>query len=144
MGHHKGSGRQNSNGVDLNRAFPSWDDLSLTKEEMMLKSEPEVAAVIDWVFSQPFVLSANFHDGAVVASYPYDDSNKGSGKMVYQLPIVHICIYNFPKITVDVFSSMIRKRPVRYLVPGRQNSNWPLRDAVLHENCFKKSYIFCI
>ena len=105
MGHHKGSGRQNSNGVDLNRAFPSWDDLSLTKEEMMLKSEPEVAAVIDWVFSQPFVLSANFHDGAVVASYPYDDSNKGSGKMVYQLPI-------FVKLYLSLlsFSFFISKR----------------------------------
>jgi len=75
LGHHVGSGRHNGNLVDLNRAFPSWDDLSETKEELMNKSEPEVAAVIDWVFSQPFVLSANFHDGAVVANYPWDDSH---------------------------------------------------------------------
>ena len=39
---------------------------------MMARSEPEVAAVIAWVLSQPFVLSANFHDGAVVVNYPYD------------------------------------------------------------------------
>jgi len=75
LGHQVGSGRHNGNYVDLNRAFPSWDDLSLTKEELMKKSEPEVAAVIDWIFSQPFVLSANFHDGAVVANYPWDDSH---------------------------------------------------------------------
>ena len=39
----------------------------------MARSEPEVAAVIEWVLSNPFVLSANFHDGALVANYPYDD-----------------------------------------------------------------------
>ena len=39
----------------------------------MARSEPEVAAVVDWVLSNPFVLSANFHDGALVANYPYDD-----------------------------------------------------------------------
>lgn len=75
LGHHPGSGRHNGNMVDLNRAFPSWDNLSETKEELMEKSEPEVAAIIDWIFSQPFVLSANFHDGAVVANYPFDDSH---------------------------------------------------------------------
>eukprot|EP00090_Calanus_glacialis_P031812 TRINITY_DN52848_c0_g1_i1.p1 TRINITY_DN52848_c0_g1~~TRINITY_DN52848_c0_g1_i1.p1 ORF type:complete len:483 (-),score=100.01 TRINITY_DN52848_c0_g1_i1:48-1496(-) len=75
LGHHRGSGRHNGNLVDLNRAFPSWDDLAETKEQLMAKSEPEVAAVIDWIFSQPFVLSANFHDGAVVANYPWDDSH---------------------------------------------------------------------
>ena len=45
----------------------------------MNRSQPEVSAVIDWVFNQPFVLSANFHDGAVVANYPFDDSHEGNG-----------------------------------------------------------------
>ena len=78
-GHHVGTGRQNGNYVDLNRAFPSWDDLLYSREELVNRSQPEVAAVIDWVLSQPFVLSANFHDGAVVANYPFDDSHAPSG-----------------------------------------------------------------
>jgi len=78
-GYQLGTGRHNGNNVDLNRAFPSWDDLSETSEALMNRSEPEVAAVIDWVLSQPFVLSANFHDGAVVANYPYDDSHQRNG-----------------------------------------------------------------
>jgi len=68
-------GRQNANSVDLNRDFPSWDNLLDSKDQLMKNREPETAAVIDWVFSQPFVTSINFHDGAVVANYPYDDSS---------------------------------------------------------------------
>ena len=51
-----------------------------------------MAAVVDWVLSQPFVLSANFHDGAVVVNYPYDDSHGHNYKEVGLVPgpMLHI------------------------------------------------------
>uniref|UniRef100_A0A3P8TXR6 Carboxypeptidase M n=1 Tax=Amphiprion percula TaxID=161767 RepID=A0A3P8TXR6_AMPPE len=58
-------GRWNHNNVDLNRNFPT---LSL------------VRAVMDWLKTESFVLSANLHGGALVANYPYDNSNGADGR----------------------------------------------------------------
>ncbi|XP_016313983.1 carboxypeptidase M-like isoform X1 [Sinocyclocheilus anshuiensis] len=66
-------GRYNKNGVDLNRNFPDAFESTTGR-----KREKEVRAVMDWLKTQSFVLSANLHGGAVVASYPYDNSNGGS------------------------------------------------------------------
>ena len=38
--------------------------------------QPETLALMDWAV-QPFVLSANLHDGAVVVTYPYDSFKDG-------------------------------------------------------------------
>uniref|UniRef100_A0A672FSD6 Carboxypeptidase M n=1 Tax=Salarias fasciatus TaxID=181472 RepID=A0A672FSD6_SALFA len=63
-------GRYNANGVDLNRNFP--DAFAGLKRQQ----EP-TRAVMSWLQSETFVLSANLHGGALVASYPYDNSNGG-------------------------------------------------------------------
>lgn len=66
-------GRNNANGIDLNRNFQDRFDVTATARA----PEPETQAIIQWLKSYPFVLSANFHNGALVANYPYDNSDNG-------------------------------------------------------------------
>ncbi|GAB6030074.1 hypothetical protein CHUAL_005754 [Chamberlinius hualienensis] len=81
-------GRHNANDKDLNRNFPDQYDSALgilTRSQAELRSpnflanievgkEPETVALMRFITSNNFVLSANLHGGAIVASYPYDDS----------------------------------------------------------------------
>lgn len=53
-------GRNNSNNFDLNRNFP--DQFSTITEPR----QPETIAVMNWLKSIPFVLSANLHGGTVL------------------------------------------------------------------------------
>ena len=62
-----GHGRFNVRGIDLNRNFP--DQFTVRRE----KEQEEVSLVRKWISRIPFVLSANLHGGALVASYPYDN-----------------------------------------------------------------------
>ena len=64
-------GRTNANGIDLNRNFP--DRFGRTEKTRAA----ETKAVMDWIAEYPFVLSANIHNGALVANYPYDNSESG-------------------------------------------------------------------
>lgn len=66
------TGRHNANDLDLNRNFP--DRFGRSKGD----KQPETAAVIQWLEDYPFVLSANLHNGALVANYPYDNSPSGA------------------------------------------------------------------
>jgi hypothetical protein len=60
-------GRNNSNRLDLNRNFP---DLFQEVQDVM---QPETQAIIDWFDSINFILAANFHTGALVINYQYDN-----------------------------------------------------------------------
>ena len=64
-------GRYNFNGVDLNRNFPDHFG------RQQGATQPETQAIIDWLKQYHFVLSANLHNGALVANYPYDNSPSG-------------------------------------------------------------------
>ncbi|EDO46958.1 predicted protein, partial [Nematostella vectensis] len=66
------TGTKNANGVDLNRNFPDQFFPSTTGPP-----QPETRAIMDWIKSNPFVLSASLHSGSLVANYPYDDNPSG-------------------------------------------------------------------
>src|SRR5690606_35916709 len=61
--------RANNNGVDLNRDFP---DQFNDPDPSPIGRQPETQAIMNWGATRYFVLSANFHGGAVVANYPFD------------------------------------------------------------------------
>lgn len=65
-----GPGRANANGFDLNRNFP---DFFAPDKYNSAEEQPETHAVRLWTDKIPFVLSANLHGGALVASYPFDN-----------------------------------------------------------------------
>ncbi|KAJ8038577.1 Carboxypeptidase E [Holothuria leucospilota] len=81
-------GRGNANGVDLNRNFPDLISIYYENERTNGPNhhitrtpqpedpimQPEVEAVIAWMHKHPFVLSANLHEGELVANYPFDTS----------------------------------------------------------------------
>lgn len=63
-----GQGRYNARGFDLNRNFPDYF------KQNNKRSQPETEAVKEWISKIQFVLSGNIHGGALVSSYPFDNT----------------------------------------------------------------------
>ncbi|KAK4873625.1 hypothetical protein RN001_012985 [Aquatica leii] len=63
-----GQGRYNARGFDLNRNFPDYF------KQNNRRPQPETEAVKEWVSKIQFVLSGSLHGGALVASYPFDNT----------------------------------------------------------------------
>uniref|UniRef100_A0AAY3ZYM6 FZ domain-containing protein n=1 Tax=Denticeps clupeoides TaxID=299321 RepID=A0AAY3ZYM6_9TELE len=84
------TGRGNAQNIDLNRNFPDLSSIVYNRRRYRrLRTDhipipvsywfdkavaPETYAVMKWIRSIPFVLSASFHGGDLVVSYPYDFS----------------------------------------------------------------------
>ncbi len=69
--------RYNASTRDLNRSFPDYPDdyfgMIFDGEPLGdVGRQPEVAHMMRWSAENSFVLSANFHGGALVVNYPYD------------------------------------------------------------------------
>ncbi|XP_030777152.1 carboxypeptidase Z isoform X2 [Rhinopithecus roxellana] len=83
------SGRQNAQNLDLNRNFPDLtseyyqlaetrgvrsDHIPIPQHYWWGKVAPETKAIMKWMQTIPFVLSASLHGGDLVVSYPFDFS----------------------------------------------------------------------
>ncbi|XP_058526307.1 carboxypeptidase Z isoform X2 [Ochotona princeps] len=81
------SGRQNAQNLDLNRNFPDLtsefyrlaaargtrsDHIPIPQHYWWGKVAPETKAIMKWMKTAPFVLSASLHGGDLVVSYPFD------------------------------------------------------------------------
>lgn len=64
--------RHNARRYDLNRNFPDFFKAN-TKQ-----AQPETEAVKEWISKIQFVLSGSLHGGALVASYPFDNTPSSS------------------------------------------------------------------
>jgi subtilisin-like proprotein convertase family protein len=67
--------RYNAAGVDLNRDFPDWFSDPVNTPD---GREAETGHVMAWTESHSPVLSANFHGGALLINYPFDNNETGS------------------------------------------------------------------
>uniref|UniRef100_A0A8B9T6X4 Carboxypeptidase M n=1 Tax=Anas platyrhynchos TaxID=8839 RepID=A0A8B9T6X4_ANAPL len=58
--------------------------------------QPETRAVMNWIKNETFVLSANLHGGALVASYTFDNGNSGYSRSPDDDVFIHLAkTYSF-------------------------------------------------
>ncbi|KAF9687048.1 hypothetical protein SADUNF_Sadunf02G0053200 [Salix dunnii] len=63
--------RGNVSNIDLNRDFP---DQFFSLNNDINARQPETRAIMNWLREIQFAASASLHGGALVANYPWDDS----------------------------------------------------------------------
>lgn len=60
-------GNPNANGINLNRNFPDFFECNRAPIQV------ETRAIMNWLNSEQFILSGNFHTGALLINYPFDN-----------------------------------------------------------------------
>lgn len=117
--------RANANGFDLNRSFPAFptdfSGTAFTAGPNYSGLEPEVRHLMLWAYNNSFAHSANFHTGAVVASYPYDE-DVGVPDMV-PAPTPDNALY------VDMATTYASNNP-----PMFANNSPPFQDGTVNGN----------
>ncbi|PSN45052.1 hypothetical protein C0J52_04007 [Blattella germanica] len=92
-----GQGRYNARGFDLNRNFPDYF------KQNNKRGQPETDAVKEWISKIQFVLSGGLHGGALVASYPFDNtpnSRRLNKRSQVKRPVFH-SYSSTPSLTPD-------------------------------------------
>jgi carboxypeptidase D len=121
--------RYNANGYDLNRSFPEYPgDFTgnIFDGEPLGDAgrQPEVAHIMNWTAENSFVLSANFHAGALVVNYPYDDDGKGSvdsptsDDLLFEDISRRYSIHNIPMWNSPTFPDGITNGAAWYSITG--------------------------
>jgi len=136
--------RFNAQGLDLNRCFPEFpaDYTGTAYEGEALHDAgrpPEVAAVMRWTAANRFVLSANFHTGALVVNYPYDEDGMRSGvdaptpdDLLFEDVSRRYSYYNAPMWNSTVFEDGITNGSAWYAIFGSMQ-DWNYRYIACNE-----------
>jgi carboxypeptidase D len=142
--------RYNAQGFDLNRSFPEYPgDYTGT----LYDGEPlgatgrtaEVALVMEWTAANRFVLSANFHTGALVVNYPYDDDGVPSGTdaptpddLLFENVSRRYSFYNPPMWNSPVFDDGITNGVAWYIATGSMQ-DWNYRYVACNDTTIELS-----
>ncbi|XP_008281020.1 carboxypeptidase Z [Stegastes partitus] len=156
-------GRNNAQNIDLNRNFPDLTSVIYSRRRQkgyrtdhvpipdyywFGKVAPETYAVMKWIRSIPFVLSASFHGGDLAVSYPYDLSKHPlEHNMFSPTPDDKVFkliarTYANAHETMSNENARCRTSSQRGIVNGAQRSSFAggMQDFnYLHSNCFEVS-----
>jgi hypothetical protein len=136
--------RFNAQGIDLNRSFPRYpQDFTGTwfdgEDPRLAGRPPEVRHVMNWTLENSFVLSANFHTGALLVNYPYDDDGVPSGTdaptpddALFREIALRYSMHNTPMYTNPAFSQGIVNGSEWFVITGSMQ-DWNYRYAGVNE-----------
>ncbi|XP_032489342.1 carboxypeptidase Z isoform X2 [Phocoena sinus] len=158
------SGRQNAQNLDLNRNFPDLTSeyyrlasarsirsghIAIPQHYWWGKVAPETKAIMKWMRTIPFVLSASLHGGDLVVSYPFDFSKHPQEEKMFSPTPDEKMFQLLAKAYADVHPGMMDRSENRcggnFLKSGSiiNGADWysftgGMSDFnYLHSNCFE-------